>query len=81
MVSLSFLVFVGGGGGRFLSSPRSVYSHVAFVDWGNESSRVILYGVQHDPVDGLTPVVRANRGQLVYLWFAHSPDVDRHIAN
>ena len=33
---------------------------------------MILYGVQHDPVDGLTPVVRANRGQLVYLWFARA---------
>ena len=42
---------------------------------------MILYGVQHDPVDGLTPVVRANRGQLVYHWFARSPDVDRHMAN
>ena len=66
---------------RFPLSLRSLYSRVAFVDWGSESSRVILYGVQHDPVDGLTPVVRAKKGQLVYLWFARSPDVGRHIAN
>ena len=35
---------------------------------------MVLYGVQLDPVDGLTPVVRANRGQFLYHYFARHMD-------
>ena len=67
--------FPGLLGGGILVSSGLLRRRAAFVDWGSESSRVILYGVQLNPVDGLTPVVRANRGHFVYLWFARRLDV------